>query len=983
MPMSPDEVAELSRLLDQAMALEPSLREPWLRELEQTQPKVALRLREMLSQAEGSSTGILPRLQPIDADDAVARAGERVGPYLLLHEIGRGGMGSVWLADRADGAYKRRVALKLPRLAWAAGLGKRMARERDIGALLEHPNIARLYDAGVDEHGRPYIAMECIDGQPIDVYCRDHALDLRARLKLFLEVAQAVAYAHGRLVLHRDLKPANVLVDAAGHMHLLDFGIAKLLDDTGAGADLTQEQGRALTLNYASPEQIAGRPLGVTADVHALGVMLYELLTGTLPYTLKRNTAAAVEEAILAGDAPWASSRVTDKRLARALRGDLDAILAKAIKRDPGERYPTADALAADIQRYLDGHAIEARPDSAWYRLRKAVIRHKVPALAVSAVIVVALIGLTTTLIQSQRAADEAERAQLATAFVSELFRVNSNELVPMNAGRPRPTQAVLLERGAQLIEARFEKQPAMKAELYGVVGRAYADLGQDRLASEFATRQLQTLRQQKASATQIARSLMVLSEAALAARRDYDAEDYARQAVNTLSKDDLLRPDALALLARAELQNGKAVEAAQTVADARTALQQRSNTESVARAWLLYIEGVLLERNETRFDDALAMRRAAIAEALKAEGPASNAAVEMQIRLGWHLIELNRSADARKLFDAAIATLEGLGGVHPIRAARVRAQLQSRLFRFGAASYEETLAVLEEVSAFLKVQSSAVPIEVLADVDLAKGQAYVTYDEYALAEPLLDSSEPILRDSSQSLEDLWELASFAGRCKMGLGDHAAADGLFRERMDIRNKMGESHVAFAAFDWYWIAINLSMQGRHREAAAFLSKAPSFGDMPGDKMAEDYRSVVPMALARVRLAAGDVRGAQQALPAARFTQNGVDYPIEDKWWHYEAYELYGELMCAANRHDIGLVHLLRAERAFSPHTSPNSPLLARLRAVAGNCALASGKRKQAEEFAAQAKRAFTAQPRVSPYFKEPLKRLEQQLGTNAI
>ena len=562
------------------------------------------------------------------------QAGDRVGPYRLLHEIGRGGMGSVWLAERADGTFKRRVALKLPRLAWAAGLGKRMARERDIGALLEHPNIARLYDAGVDEHGRPYIAMEYIDGQPIDVYCRDHALDLRARLKLFLEVTQAVAYAHGRLVLHRDLKPANVFVDAGGHVHLLDFGIAKLLDDTGVGADLTQEQGRVLTLNYASPEQIAGRLLGVTADVYALGVMLYELLTGTLPYTVKRNTAAAMEEAILAGDAPLASSRVAGKRQARALHGDLDAIVSKAIKRDPGERYPTADALAADIHRYLDGHAIEARPDSAWYRLRKAVIRHKVPVTASSAVLVVALIGLATTLVQGQRAADEAERARLATAFVSELFRVNSNELVLMNAGAPRPTQAVLLERGARLIEARFEKQPAMKAELYGVVGKVYADLGQDRLANEFATRQLRALREQRASAAQIARSLMLLSEAALSARRDNDAENYARQAVYTLAKDDVLRPDVLALLARAEYRNGKRKEAAQTVAEARALLQQRIDAESAAGAWLLYIEASLLDRDGTRFEDVLPMHRAAIAEALKAEGPASSAAIEMHIAL-------------------------------------------------------------------------------------------------------------------------------------------------------------------------------------------------------------------------------------------------------------------------------------------------------------------------------------------------------------
>ena len=248
MPMSPDEVAELSRLLDEAMALEPSLREPWLARAGadqanggSTPARDAAPGREFRHRSPAeASTASTPTMQ----SPAPASASAPIG---CVREIGRGGMGSVWLAERADGTYKRRVALKLPRLAWAAGLGKRMARERDIGALLEHPNIARLYDAGVDEHGRPYIAMEYIDGQPIDAYCREHALDLRAKLKLFVEVAQAVAYAHGRLVLHRDLKPANVLVDAGGHVHLLDFGIAKLLDDTAGGADLTQEQGRVLT----------------------------------------------------------------------------------------------------------------------------------------------------------------------------------------------------------------------------------------------------------------------------------------------------------------------------------------------------------------------------------------------------------------------------------------------------------------------------------------------------------------------------------------------------------------------------------------------------------------------------------------------------------------------------------------------------------------------------------------------------------------
>jgi eukaryotic-like serine/threonine-protein kinase len=983
MPMNPDEVAELSRLLDEAQALEPALLEHWLAELEKTKPQVAQRLRDMLQRAGTATTKALPGLPKIDTDEAIAVAGERVGPYQLVREIGRGGMGSVWLAERADGTFKRRVALKLPRMTWAAGLGKRMARERDIGALLEHPNIARLYDAGVDEHGRPYIAMEYIDGQPIDVYCRDHALDLRTKLKLFVEVAQAVAYAHGRLVLHRDLKPANVLVDAGGHVHLLDFGIAKLLDEAGAGSDLTQEQGRVLTLNYASPEQIAGRPLGVTADVYSLGVLLFELLAGTVPYRAKRNTTGAMEEAILAGDALLASSRVGDKKIARELRGDLDAILTKAIKRNPGERYQTAEALAADIQRYLDGQAIEARPDSAWYRLRKSIVRHRLPLMAASAVLVVALVGVTTTLMQGRRAADEAERARLATAFVAELFRANSNELVATYEGAPRPTQAVLLERGAKLIEARFEKQPAMKAELYGVVGKVYADLGQDRLASEFATRQLQTLRAQNARSTQIARSLMLLSEVALASEREIDAEDFAQQAVNTLLKDDVVLPDALALLARAQILTGKVQQAAQTATRARDALQTGVQTESAALAWLLYVEGYQLTL-QNKFDDALPVFESAIVAAINAEGPTSPAAVEMQFALAGDLIFRSRSNEARPFAEAAIATLEGQGGVHLIRAARAKVRLQAIRLERGVATPGETIALLEDVRAFLRLQSSAVPAEVLAEVDLAIGNAHHNYGEVAQAEPLIDASVQILRTSSQSLRSQFKVAALSAFLKIDLGDHEAADRLLRERMEVRRKAGRGHLPHAAFDWVYIALNLHMQGRHQEAEAFLSTAPSFGDIQGDRRSVSNASAIPAALSRIRLDVGDLRGASLTLPPIlpeRSDPNERWPPIR---WHWltDPELLHAELMCATDERARGLALLTKRVKIVGDHQSPNGPELARNRSVAGLCALSLGNRKLAEEFAAQARRAFTAQPRVSPYYKEPLKRLEQQLGTKA-
>ena len=476
--MSPEEIAELSRTLDEALALEPAQRAPWLDALERSKPLIAQRLRNMLLQADkGSSTTLLPSLSNLNSDEAVASAGERVGPYQLLHEIGRGGMGSVWLAERADGNYKRKLALKLPRLAWAAGLGKRMARERDIGALLEHPNIARLYDAGVDEHGRPYIAMEYIDGKPIDVYCRDHALDLRARLKLFLEVTQAVAYAHGRLVLHRDLKPANVLVDAAGRVHLLDFGIAKLLDDTAVEADLTQEQGRVLTLNYASPEQIAGRPLGVTADVYALGVMLYELLTGALPYSLKRNTAGAMEEAILAGDAPVASSRVADKRLAHALRGDLDAIILKALSKQPEQRYETAAAFADDLERWLAQRPVRAQRSSGWYRVRRFLVRHRFRVIAATAAISALLVGGGAVLWQRHIAGEEAARASSVRNFVLAIIA----QADPSASHETRDADLALLTTAESRLASELGMHPELALELRVALAKAYRNRGEYR----------------------------------------------------------------------------------------------------------------------------------------------------------------------------------------------------------------------------------------------------------------------------------------------------------------------------------------------------------------------------------------------------------------------------------------------------------------------------------------------------------------------
>ncbi|HET7525960.1 MAG TPA: serine/threonine-protein kinase, partial [Burkholderiaceae bacterium] len=426
----PDRLRRINALLEAALALPVEERSRWLQTLPSEQQPFVPLLSALLARAAVETDTFMQEPVAVtldhfgEVDLPADQPGDEVGPYRLLRELGSGGMATVWLAERADGVLSRQVALKLPRVGWAIGLAQRMARERDILGALQHPRIARLYDAGVTASGRPWMAMEYVGGQAIDVYCREHPLDVPQRLRLFLRIADAVAHAHARLIVHRDLKPSNILVTPEGDVRLLDFGVAKLLEDDGLAPNLTQLLGRAVTPDYASPEQVACGPVTVATDVYSLGVVLYELLTGQRPYQLGRPTMAALEEAILLADVPPASSRAADAKLARQLRGDLDTVLAKALKKNPEQRYASVESFAADVQRHLDGLPVLARPDSRWYRTAKFVHRHALPLGAATAVVVALALGMGVALMEALEATRQgaiasarAQQAQAATDF--------------------------------------------------------------------------------------------------------------------------------------------------------------------------------------------------------------------------------------------------------------------------------------------------------------------------------------------------------------------------------------------------------------------------------------------------------------------------------------------------------------------------------------------------------------------------------------
>lgn len=471
----------LSRLLDEALDLAPADRDTWLEGLAAEYEAFRPRLRAMLDRATSlGDDAFLATLPKFDAPaagteaDGEAAPGAAIGPFRLVRQIATGGQSTVWLAERADGVIKRPVAVKLPHgVAVRPGLAERMTRERDILATLTHPNIARLYDAGVTADGAPFLVLEYVEGTPIDRYCADRQLDVRSRVRLFLQVVHAVAYAHGQLVIHRDLKPSNVLVTAAGHVRLLDFGIARMLDETAPGdSTLTEIGGRAMTLAYASPEQILHAPLGVGTDVYSLGVMLYELLTGVRPCTPERDTPAAIEEAIVTAEPTRPSAMVSERGLRRALNGDLDTIVLKALKKSPAERYTTAAALGEDLERYLDGRAVEARPDSRWYRVRRFAARHRLAVGAAAAVVAAVLAGAGVAIWQAGVARAEQRRTEEVKAFIVSLLQ--DANLDATDAG---PVSVVDLLKRADARLADFPSGP-VKAELLIVLGEGLLGLG-------------------------------------------------------------------------------------------------------------------------------------------------------------------------------------------------------------------------------------------------------------------------------------------------------------------------------------------------------------------------------------------------------------------------------------------------------------------------------------------------------------------------
>jgi eukaryotic-like serine/threonine-protein kinase len=498
--MDPERWQRLSPLLDSLFELPIEARAQRLRELRDEDPTLTADLESLIALEAESADFLTEPLVPSRL--AGAQPGIEIGPYRLERLLGEGGMGQVWLAARSDGLYQRRVALKLLRPGLTdTNLRQRFTRERQILARLAHPHIARLLDAGVTNDGLPYLALEYVDGEPINDYCRSLDIPLSQRLRMFHQVCDAVSHAHANLIVHRDLKPSNILVTPAGEVRLLDFGIAKLLDSETSVIEQTRTGVRAFTLHYAAPEQIRGEPVTTMTDVYSLGVVLYELLTDCKPYRLKRDSDAAWEEAILVADPLRPSHSITRRiegdtapperdhipelrRRARMLAGDLDNIVLKTLSKRPEQRYPSVEALGLDLRRYEEGRPVLARPQSVGYRARKYFARHRWALITGGAVTAVLAISLSLVAWQAKQALAEAARAQAMQDFMVGLFE---------QAGGA-PGQAMDLRSLLSAAEMRDRnepsQQPRTRAELLGLLARLRLSLGDYREAGELLQRQ-------------------------------------------------------------------------------------------------------------------------------------------------------------------------------------------------------------------------------------------------------------------------------------------------------------------------------------------------------------------------------------------------------------------------------------------------------------------------------------------------------------
>jgi eukaryotic-like serine/threonine-protein kinase len=974
MKRTAQEYAILFTLLDEALDLPEEAREAWVARISETHSDLEPTLRRMLLTDSARETldpmGMPERIAAFVSETAAQSEhsdlliGGRIGPYELIRELGRGGMGSVWLASRADGAFRRSVALKLPHIAWSGNLKARMFRERDILAALEHSNIARFYDAGVDARGRPYVALEYVEGRPIDVYCRERCLSIRERLALVLEVAKAVAFAHSKLVVHRDLKPNNILVTAEGEVRLLDFGIAKIIEgESSKEAKATEFAGRLLTPDYASPEQIKGESIGTATDVYSLAVLTYELLTECRPYRLKHQSAAELEQAIAEADPMLASDAVVDTARKRQLRGDLDVILNKAMRKNPVDRYPTVDAFASDVQRHLNGDSVLAQPDRLGYRLRKLLGRNR-GAVITSSIILLALIAATAVSTwQARQARREAEKATAMKDFLLHVFTAGDN-----SASQSKPagelTALEILDQGSAELVASLNTQPAVKIELIQNMGEVYEGL--DRTDKAIALYQV--------------------------------GVKLIDRSIGPRSRE---KADMLARIIGAYVFQGNWLEAEKLVPAAEATFDAAGDHTSEVYAEFLKSKGNILRRHGASgmlaARDTLKKSAAVFERYPKAEGY-----VGTMMYLAGAYVSLDEIPEAKQAADAAVATARTLkkDAMELANSISLRASVEDQLGDFVGAEQDYLEASGWYASSvgmnhFLYLQNENFRAQLLQRagkrdqgmrlLEATTAQiAVIRPASNTLANSLTRLSEAHLRDGSYekaltSLDDALKLApakqsvSLLTRALLDRAEALVALGRFGEVLDSVDQASKaaegagtpSNLEIAT--WHLLrALNALAQGNLDEASKRIEFAKSLSN--GETRQVRYQRARILSVAsRIAVALGDTAAGIGEAAAARKEAAAADF-ADEVFLRSEVAAANGAALCSSGASMDGLRSADEALRARTTIQTPNSALLAQSEIEVASCALELGQTNRGEQLLADAQKVLEAHPSLGPQFQ---------------
>ncbi len=754
--------------------------------------------------------------------------GERFGDYKILRLLGEGGMGQVYLAARADDLYQQQVAIKLVQAGTARhrDLFLRFTAERQILANLVHPNIARLLDAGIASSGAPYLVMEYIAGSPIDRYVTAKQLSIRDRLALFQTVCGAVEYAHRNLVVHRDIKPANILVTEQGAPKLLDFGIAKLLQASEqSSADLTRATERLLTPEYASPEQVRGETVTTATDVYALGVLLYVLLTGNPPFKMADKSPFEVARIVCDETPTRPSSRVPLKREADKLRGELDNIVLKALRKEPERRYISVEALSEDIRRYLEGYPVQAASDSWGYRARKFVGRHKA-AVTVSGLMLFTVLAFTVgTAVLAQRARRERLKAERERAFLARLLAAATPE---QSRGRS-VTVREILDQGAKRIDSELASEPEVQAAMLDSIGNAYLALGVYDQANPILTHAYELRRRTLGDDhLDVAATETALGTVLENSGRCPEAEEFYRRALNVRKKRlgayDPLVGENMALLGECLYIESRDTEAEQYLRAAMPLVAPDSDTGRDIHNYLALVlerkggfeEAVRLLREVTdstlRIDGADSPNYATclhnLAGALSDIGNLTEAQkTERQVldirrkvsgkdhpdvgyslnNLGWFLIESGDWTGAEPFLREGLElNRKALGEKHPRVAGSInnwaRVFHEKGDYRAAGKLYAEALALLQESNGAETWSAAKVEANLgLLHLDEGDSTGALHYAQQALElrRKLGGNDTP---DVASSLMDI-------GLIQSERGDLPAAEFSLRQALDLRKKM--------------------------------------------------------------------------------------------------------------------------------------------------------------------------------------------------